>query len=171
MNTQDVVKTLAEKGFSISEQEVQSKIDTFSKTFRLPVEEASRAALNHFISTNKLSAPIKNKAPAPVPTGQNQTPAAGPVPAQTAAALASAPQLRAAPDMNDIILKLIKEMSRRVPHRLTNYSELIKESGLSQKKIEDYVKNLIAEGKCIEPFVGKIYPLSQEDGLGVHNKS
>ncbi len=171
MSSREIVKTLAEKGFSISEQEVQSKIDTFSKTFRLPAEEANRAALNHFISINKLSAPIKNKVPSPVPAGQNQTPAAKPVSTQTADAPASLPQLRVALDMNDVILKLIKEMSNRVPHRLTSFSELIMESGLSQKQIEDYVNTLIAEGKCIEPFVGKIYPLSQVNVLGVHNKS
>ncbi|MFZ2411028.1 MAG: hypothetical protein WAW23_05620 [Candidatus Methanoperedens sp.] len=163
MNTQDVVKALAEKGFDISEQEVQSKIDTFSKTFRLPAEEAARAALNHFISTNKLSAPVKNKAPAPVPAGQIQTPAAEPVLAQTAAAPTSAPQLRVATGISDRVFKLIKEMSQRVPYRLANYTELIKESetiGLSQKQVEDDVKTLIAEGKCIEPFIGKLYPVS-----------
>ena len=163
MNTQDVVKTLAEKGFSISEQEVQSKIDAFSKTFRLPIEEAARAALNHFISTNKLSAPIKNKAPAPVPTGQIQTPAAGTTLTQTAAAPVSASQLHAAPGIGDRVFKLIKEMSQRVPYRLANYTELIKESktmGLSRKQVEDDVNTLIAEGKCIEPFIGKIYPMA-----------
>lgn len=163
MNTQDVVKTLAEKGFDISEQEVQSKIDTFSKTFRLPEEEATRAALNHFISTNKLSAPIKSKAPAPVTTGQIQTLAAEPVLAQSTAAPTSATQLHVAPDISDRVFKLIKEMSQRVPYRLANYTELIKESGtlgLSQKQVEDEVNTLIAEGKCIEPFFGKLYPIS-----------
>ena len=163
MSSRDIVKALAEKGVTISEQEVQSKIDAFSKTFRLPAEEAARAALNHFISTNKLSAPIKNKAPVPVPTGQIQTPAAEPVLAQTAAAPTSAPQLHAAPGISDRVFKLIKEMSLRVPYRLANYTELIKESGtlgLSQKQVEDDVKNLIAEGKCIIPFIGKIYPIS-----------
>jgi hypothetical protein len=157
MNTQDVVKTLTEKGISISEQEVQSKIDTFSKTFRLPAEEAARAALNHFISIKK--------APEPIPTvqAQAQTPATAPVLTKAAAVPTSAPQPPVAPGMSVLVFKLIKEMSARVPYRLANYSELIKESenmGLSQKRVENDVNTLIAEGKCIEPFFGKIYPLS-----------
>lgn len=150
MNTQDIVKALAEKGFSISEQEVQSKIDTFSKTFRLPAEEAVRAALNHFISTNKLSAPA----------GQIQTPVAPLTPTQTAAAN----QLHDAPGISDRVFKLIIEMSRSVPFRLASYAELIKETaplGYSQKQVEETVNALIAEGKCIEPLIGKLYPVSQ----------
>ncbi|WAM22648.1 MAG: hypothetical protein OI715_00715 (plasmid) [Candidatus Methanoperedens sp.] len=152
MNTQDIVKALAEKGFSISDQEVQSKIDAFSKIFRLPTEEAARAALNHFISTNKLSAPIKNKVTAPVPTGQIQTPVAAPAPTQTAAAI------------SDRVFKLIVEISRRVPHRLASCAEIVKEAAsacISQKQVEDAVNTLNTEGKCIEPFFGKIYPISQ----------
>jgi hypothetical protein len=147
MITQDIVKALAEKGFSIGEQEVQSKIDAFSKTFRLSAEEAARAVLNHFIATNKLSAAVKSKVPAPVPTGQIQTPVTAP-----------------APPISDIVFKLIIEMSQRVPHRLANVAEIINEAatvGISQKQVEEAVNTLDAEGKCIEPFFGKIYPISQ----------
>jgi transcriptional regulator len=152
MNTQNIVKTLAEKGFSVSEQEVQSKIDAFSKKFCLPVEEAARAALNHLIETNKLSAPVKNKVPALDPTGQIQTPVAAPAPAQTAAAI------------SDRVFKLIVEISLRVPHRLASCAEIVKEAasaGISQKQVEEAVNTLNTEGKCIEPFSGKIYPISQ----------
>jgi biotin operon repressor len=150
MNIQDVVKALTEKGFNISEQEVRSKIDTFSKTFRLPAEEAGRAALNHFISTNKLSAPA----------GQNQTPVAALTPTLTAAAH----QLHDAPGISDRVFKLIVEMSRRVPYRLASCPEIVKEAatmGISQKQVEEAVNALITEGNCIEPFFGKIYPISQ----------
>ncbi len=160
MRTQDVVKALAEKGFSISEQEVQSKIDAFSKDFRLPAEEAGRAALNHFLSVNGLFAPIKNKVPTPAPTGQIQTPVATPATTQTAAA----PLLHDAPGISDRVFELIVEMSRSVPYRLASYAELIKETaplGYSQKEVEETVNALIAEGKCIEPLIGKIYPVSQ----------
>jgi hypothetical protein len=160
MNTHDVVKTLAEKGFSVSEQEVQSKIDAFSKTFRLPAEEAARAALNHFIETNKPSAPEKNKVPAPVPTGQIQTPVAPLTPTHTVAA----PQLHDAPVISDRVFKLIIEISQRVSYHLANYPDIIKEAatvGIAQKQVEDAINALIAEGKCIEPFLGKIYPISQ----------
>jgi hypothetical protein len=144
MNTHDIVKTLTEKGFSISEPEVQSKIDAFSKTFRIPAEEAGRAALNHFISANK----------------QIQTPVAAPAPAQVAVA----PQLYNAPGISDRVFELIIEMSMRAPSRLANIDEIVKEAatmGISQKQAEEAVSALDAEGKCIEPFFGKIYPLSQ----------
>ncbi|MGB8218684.1 MAG: hypothetical protein WCE94_15405 [Candidatus Methanoperedens sp.] len=147
MITQDIVKALAEKGFSIGEQEVQSKIDAFSKTFRLPAEEAARAALNHFIETNKLYAAVKSKVPAPVPTGQIQTPVTAPAPA-----------------ISSIVFKLILEMSQCAPHRLASCAEIVKEAaaaGISQKQVEEAVNTLNAEGKCIEPFFGKIYPVSQ----------
>ena len=150
MNTHDIVKTLAEKGFSISESEVQSKIDAFSKTFRIPAEEAGRAALNHFISANKLSAS----------TGQIQNPVVAPAPAQAVAAH----QLHNAPGINDRVFELIIEMSLRVPYRLANIAEIVKEAatlGISQKQVEEAVSALDSEGKCIEPFFGKIYPLSQ----------
>jgi hypothetical protein len=150
MNSRDIVKALTEKGFSISEQEVQSKIDAFSKTFRLFAEEAARVALNHFISTNKLS----------TPAGQNQTPVAPLTPTQTAAA----PQRHDAPGISDRVFKLIVEMSQRVPYRLANCAEIAKEAatmGISQKQVEDAVNALITEGNCIEPFFGKIYPISQ----------
>jgi hypothetical protein len=160
MSSSEIVKALAEKGFTISEQEVQSKIDAFSKTFRLPAEEAARAALNHFIEANKLSAPTKNKVPAPVTTGQIQTPVAPLTPMQTAAAT----QLHDAPGISDRVFKLIVEMSLRVPYRLANCAEIVKEAataGISQKQVEEAVNTLYAEGKCIEPFLGKIYPISQ----------
>jgi hypothetical protein len=160
MNSRDIVKALTEKGFSISEQEVQSKIDAFSKDFRLPAEEAGRAALNHFISVNGLFAPIKNKVPTPAPTGQIQTPVAAPATTQTAAA----PQRHDAPGISDRVFKLIVEMSQRVPYRLANCAEIVKEAatmGISQKQVEEAVNALISEGNCIEPFFGKIYPISQ----------
>jgi hypothetical protein len=150
MNTHDIVKTLAEKGLCISDQEVQSKIDAFSKTFRLPAEEAGRAALNHFISANKLSAP----------TGQIQNPVAVPAPAHAAAAQ----RLHSAPGISDRVFELIIEMSQRVPYRLVSCAEIVKEAatvGISQKQVEEAVSALDAEGKCIEPFFGKIYPISQ----------
>jgi len=150
MNTQDIVKTLAEKGFSISEPEVQSKIDAFSKTFRIPAEEAGRAALNHFISANKLSAP----------TGQIQNPVAVLAPALPA----GAQKLHNATGISDRVFELIIEMSLRVPYRLANIAEIVKEAatvGISQKQVEEAVIALYAEGKCIEPFFGKIYPIIQ----------
>ena len=55
-------------------------------------------------------------------------------------------------------------MSLRLPYRLANIAEIVKEAatlGISQKQIEEAVSALDAEGKCIEPFFGKIYPLSQ----------
>ena len=149
MNTHDIVKTLAEKGFSISEPEVQSKIDAFSKTFRIPAEEAGRAALNHFISANKLSAS----------TGQIQK-----VVAPAPALPADAQKLHNAPGISDRVFELIIEMSLRVPYRLANIAEIVKEAatlGISQKQVEEAVSALDSEGKCIEPFFGKIYPISQ----------
>ncbi len=160
MSSREIVKALAEKGISISEQEVQSKIDAFSKDFRLPVEEASRAALNHFISANKLSVPTKNKAPTPAPAGQIQTPVAPLTPTQTAAAT----QLHDALGISDKVFKLIIEMSLHVPYRLATCAEIVKEAstvGISQKQVEDAIIAFIAEGECIEPFFGKIYPISQ----------
>jgi DNA replicative helicase MCM subunit Mcm2 (Cdc46/Mcm family) len=55
-------------------------------------------------------------------------------------------------------------MSLHVPYRLANIAELVKEAatvGISQKQVEEAVNTLNVEGKCIEPFFGKIYPIYQ----------
>jgi DNA replicative helicase MCM subunit Mcm2 (Cdc46/Mcm family) len=55
-------------------------------------------------------------------------------------------------------------MSQRVPYRLVSCAEIVKEAatvGISQKEVEEAVSTLDGEGKCIEPFFGKIYPISQ----------
>ncbi len=153
MNIQDIIKVLAEKGFDISELEVQSKIDAFSRDFSLPAEEAARAALSHFMSVNQLSAAsAKSKGPAPGPAAQVQTPVSTPTTAQAAVTTR---------DINEKVFALIVELSSRVPYHLANLAEVIREAasaGIAQSRVEEAVKTLIENQRCIEPLIGELYP-------------
>ncbi len=157
MNTQDIIKVLAEKGFDISELEVQSKIDAFSRAFRLPAEEAARAALSHFMSINKLSpAPAKSNRSVPAQTGQNHTQAAVSAPAQV---------LDAPYDVYDKVFGLIIKLSSRAPYRLASCAEVVKEAasvGITPIEVEETIKALIEKGKCIEPLIGQLYPIEKQ---------
>ncbi len=152
MNIGDIIKALAEKGISITEQEVQSKIGSFSRDFRLSAEEATRAALNHFISISKSSvASAKLKAPVAEATEQVLTPS----PALAQVDIASR-------DTSDNIFALIVKLSNCVPCRLASQTDIIREAastGITPNEVEYAIKALVEKGKCIEPFIGKLYPL------------
>ncbi len=154
MNVQDVVKSLADKGININETEIQAKIETFSKTFHLPADEACRAALSHFASANKQSSPIKEPGkPAVVHDAkiQDTTPASPqiqPVSVQS--------------DTTEKVFSLIVNISKRVPHHLADFSDVVKEAGtagIAPEKVLEAVGTLMQDQRCIEPLLGQLYPL------------
>ncbi len=143
MDTQDVIKSLAEKGLAITDEDVRTKIDTFSKTFHLPFDEACRAAISHFVSANKtLTAPAAQPTPAPSST--------------------SAQAVASPPDIIEKVFALIVNLSNRVPYRLAHFSDVLEEAalvGIAENKVSEAVKNLIETERCTEPLLGQLYPI------------
>ncbi len=164
MDVQDVIKSLTDKGINISETEIRAKIEIFSKTFHLPADEACRATLSHFVSANKQSSPIKvPEKPAAVHDAKIQ---------DTAPASPQVQPVSVQSDTIEKVFTLIVNISKRVPHHLADFSDVVKEAGtagIASEKVLEAVGTLMQDQRCIEPLLGQLYPLKTTAREVIHN--